>query len=85
ITTTIWKRVMGRIDGWDVQATSSYNVVRKREYDRAVANVRQMPRPVPIHWQSPSDAGRVREFSSIGGARAVHSGSPAPDRDENPK
>ncbi|KAF9541778.1 hypothetical protein EC957_002678 [Mortierella hygrophila] len=34
---------------------------------------------------SPSDADHVRGFSSIGGARAVHSGSPAPDRDENPK
>ncbi|KAF8945132.1 hypothetical protein BGZ47_003223, partial [Haplosporangium gracile] len=76
---------MDRIDGWGVQAESRYNAGRKREYERAIAHGRQVPRPVPIHWQSPSDADHVQGFSSIGRARGVHSGSPAPDRDENPK
>ncbi|KAF9145712.1 hypothetical protein BGX30_007305 [Mortierella sp. GBA39] len=74
---------MGKIDEC-VRATNSYNAARKREYKRAVDSGRQVPRPVPIHWWPPSDADHVRGFSSIGGARAVHSGSPAPDRDENP-
>jgi ribonuclease HI len=84
-TTEIWKEAMGKIDEWGVQATNSYNAARKREHKRAADSGRQVPRPVPIHWWSPSDADHVRGFSSIGGARAVHSGSPAPDRDENPK
>jgi hypothetical protein len=84
-TTTIWKEAMGKIDEWGVQATNNYNAARKREHKRAVDNGRQAPRPVLIHWRPPRDADHVRGFSSIGGARAVHSGSPAPDRDENPK
>jgi hypothetical protein len=83
-TTEIWKEAMGKINEWGVQATNSYNAARKREYKRAVDRGRQVPRPVPIHWWPPSDADHVRGFSSIGGARAVHSGSPAPDRDEKP-
>ena len=83
-TTEIWKEAMGKINEWGVQATNSYNAARKREHKRAVDRGRQVPRPVPIHWWPPSDADHVRGFSSIGGARAVHSGSPAPDRDENP-
>jgi hypothetical protein len=70
---------------WGLQATNKYNAARKREYERAVANGREMDRPVPIHWQLSSDVDHIRGFSSIGGARAVHSGSPAPDRDENPR
>ncbi|KAH7047728.1 hypothetical protein BKA57DRAFT_493123 [Linnemannia elongata] len=84
-TTTIWKEAMGKIDEWGVQATNNYNAARKREHQRAVDNGRQAPRPVLIHWRPPRDADHVRGFSSIGGARAVHSGSPAPDRDKNPK
>jgi hypothetical protein len=84
-TTTIWKEVMGKIDEWGVQATNSYNAARKREHKRAVDRGRQVPWPVPIYWRPPSDADHVRRFSTIGGARAVHSGSPTPDRDENPK
>ncbi|KAH7042401.1 hypothetical protein BKA57DRAFT_518428 [Linnemannia elongata] len=84
-TTTIWKEAMGKIDEWGIQATNNYNAARKREHKRAVDNGRQAPRPVPILWRSPCDVDHVRGFSSIGGARAVHSGSPAPDRDENPK
>ncbi|KAK5829194.1 hypothetical protein F5H01DRAFT_374577 [Linnemannia elongata] len=42
------------------------------------------PKPVPIYWQSPLNADCVRGFSSIGGARTVHNGSPASDRDEIP-
>ncbi|KAG9072687.1 hypothetical protein KI688_000461 [Linnemannia hyalina] len=83
-TTEIWKEAMGKINEWGVQATNSYNAARKREYKRAVDSGRQVPRPVPIHWWPPSDADHVRGFSSIGGARAVHSGSPALDRDEKP-
>ncbi|KAG9061442.1 hypothetical protein KI688_007433 [Linnemannia hyalina] len=83
-TTEIWKEAMGKINEWGVQATNSYNAARKREYKRAVDRGRQVPRPVPIHWWPPSDADHVRGFSSIGGARAVHSGSPALDRDEKP-
>ncbi|KAG9061431.1 hypothetical protein KI688_007418 [Linnemannia hyalina] len=83
-TTEIWKEAMGKINEWGVQATNSYNAARKREYKRAVDRGRQVPRPVPIHWWPPSDADHVRGFSSIGGARAVHSGSPALDRDETP-
>ncbi|KAG9067192.1 hypothetical protein KI688_011973 [Linnemannia hyalina] len=41
------------------------------------------PNLYPTCWPL-SDADHVRGFSSIGGARAAHSGSPAPDRDENP-
>ena len=76
---------MGKIDEWGVQATNNYNAARKREHQRAVDNGRLAPRPVPVYWRSPRDADHVRGFSSIGGARAVHSGSPAPDREENPK
>ncbi|KAG9061020.1 hypothetical protein KI688_007649 [Linnemannia hyalina] len=83
-TTEIWKEAMGKINEWGVQATNSYNAARKREYKRTVDSGRQVPRPVPIHWWPPSDADHVRGFSSIGGARAVHSGSPALDRDEKP-
>ncbi|KAG9062687.1 hypothetical protein KI688_004992 [Linnemannia hyalina] len=83
-TTEIWKEAMGKINEWGVQATNSYNAARKREYKRAVDRGRQVPRPVPIHWWPPSDADHVRGFSSISGARVVHSGSLAPDRDENP-
>jgi hypothetical protein len=81
----IWKEAMDKIGEWGLQATNKYNAARKREYERAVANGREMDRPVPIHWHPPSDADHIRGFSSIGGARAVHSGSPAPDRDENPR
>jgi hypothetical protein len=82
----IWKEAMDKIGEWDLQATNNkYNAARKREYKRAVANGREMDRPVPIRWHPPSDADHIRGFSSIGGTRAVHSGSPAPDRDENPR
>jgi ribonuclease HI len=84
-TTAIWKEAMSKINEWGIQATNSYNAARKREHERAMDNGRQVPRPVPIHWRPPSNADHVRGFSSIGGARAVHNGSPAPDRDENPK
>ncbi|KAK3809605.1 MAG: hypothetical protein J3R72DRAFT_505509 [Linnemannia gamsii] len=84
-TTAIWKEAIGMMDEWGLQATNKYNAGRKREHKRAVDKGRQVQRPVPIRWQPPSDADHIRGFSSIGGARAVHSGSPAPDRDENPK
>jgi len=85
ITAAIWKEGMVKIGDWGLQATNSYNAARKREYKRAVAKGRQMEKPVPIHWHPPLDADHVRGFSSIGGARAVHSGQPAPDREQNLK
>ncbi|KAG0372043.1 hypothetical protein BGX24_000817, partial [Mortierella sp. AD032] len=66
-------------------ATNSYNAARKRQYDQAITNGRLVERPVPINWHPRAHADHVRGFSSIGGARAVHSGSPAPDREQNLK
>jgi hypothetical protein len=76
---------MNKVDEWGLQATNSYNAARKREYNQAVANGRQVDRPVPIHWHPPSDADHVRGFSSIGGALPVHNGQPTPDREQNLK
>jgi ribonuclease HI len=84
-TATIWKEGMVKIGEWGQQATNSYNATRKREYERAVAHGREVDRPVPIHWHPPSDKDHIKGFSSIGGARAVHSGQPAPDRELNLK
>ena len=85
MTAAIWKEAMGKIGEWGQQATNKYNAARKREYDRAIARGREVERPVPIHWHPPSDEDHIRGFSSIGGARAVHSGQPAPDREQNLK
>ncbi|KAG0272260.1 hypothetical protein BGZ95_011998 [Linnemannia exigua] len=40
---------------------------------------------VPVDWRPPSDADHIRIFSSIGGTRAVNSGEPASDREQNLK
>jgi hypothetical protein len=76
---------MDKIGDWGQEATNRYNAARKREYERAVAHGQEVDRPVPIHWYPPSDKDHVKGFSSIGGARAVHSGQPAPDREQNLK
>jgi ribonuclease HI len=81
----IWQEAMDQIDGWGTKATNSYNATKKREHERAVANGRQLPRPVPVIWRCPTVEEHVRGFSSIGGARSVHQGQPVPDRDVNSK
>lgn len=83
ITAAIWKEAMGKIGEWGQQAINKYNAAKKRVYDRAIAIGREVERPAPIHWNPPSDEDHIRGFTSIHGARAVHSGQPAPDREQN--
>ncbi|KAF9082449.1 hypothetical protein BGX23_012459 [Mortierella sp. AD031] len=83
--TTIWKDAMAKIDGWGDQATNRYSAAKEREYNRAVANGRQVPCPVLVRWRCPSEAEHVKGFFSIGGARAVLSGHPVPDLVSNTK
>jgi hypothetical protein len=84
-TAETWKEALAQIDVWGIKATNSYNSIKKREHERAIANGRQVPPPVPVLWHCPSVEEHVRGFSSIGGARSVHQGRPVPDRDASPK
>jgi hypothetical protein len=82
---SIWQEAMDQIDGWGTKATNNCNAIKKREHERAVANGRQNPPPVPVLWHCPTVEEHICGFSSIGGARSVHQGQPVPDRDANPK
>jgi len=57
---------------------------RKREHKRAVDNGREVPRQVP-YTGGPIGCGACTRILLFSGARAVHSGSPAPNLEENPK
>ena len=83
--TDIWKAALAKMDAWGNQATNRYNKAREQDHNRAVARGREAPRSGPARWQCPSDADHVCGFSSVGGARAVHLGRPAPDRDPEPR